>query len=108
VPSWVPIGDFRKVWETACAKCGLVGLLVHDLRRTAVRNLIRAGVQEQVAMAISGHLTRAVLSRYNIVSEHDLTDAVRKLQKFQEAAEPACAPAETQPRVPSARPVFVN
>jgi hypothetical protein len=50
-------------------------------------------------MKLSGHLTRAIFSRYNIVSEQDLTDAVRKLQKFQEATEPACAPAETQPRV---------
>jgi integrase len=108
VPSWVPIGDFRKVWNTACAKCGLVGLLVHDLRRSSIRSLLRAGVQERVAMRISGHKTRSVFDRYNIVSEQDLTDAVRKLQKFQEAAEPACPPAETQPGASPARPAFVN
>ena len=50
VSSWVPIGDFRRVRDTACAKCGLAGRIFHDLRRSAVRNLIRAGVQERVAM----------------------------------------------------------
>jgi integrase len=108
VPSWVPIGDFRKVWEAGCAKCGLVGLLIHDLRRAAVRNLVRAGVQEQVAMKLSGHLTRAIFSRYNIVSEQDLTDAVRKLQKFQGAEEPACPPVQVGPSVSPAQSALVN
>jgi integrase len=107
-PSWVPIGDFRKVWETACAKCGLAGRIFHDLRRSAVRNLIRAGVQERVAMRISGHKTRSVFDRYNIIDESDLKLAVRKLQKFQEAAEPACQPAQAKPRAPADRREFVN
>ena len=108
VPSWVPIGDFRKVWETACAKCGLAGRIFHDLRRSAVRNLIRAGVQERVAMRISGHKTRSVFDRYNIIDESDLKLAVRKLQKFQDAAEPACQPAPAESRVSTARSAFVN
>jgi integrase len=108
VARWLPIGDFRKVWETACATSRLTGRIFHDLRRSAVRNLVRSGVQEIVAMKISGHKTTSVFQRYNIVSEQDLTDAVRKLQEFQEGAEPACAPAETQPRVSPARPAFVN
>jgi hypothetical protein len=57
-------------------------------------------------MMISGHKTRSVFDRYAIVSEQDLTDAVRKLQKFQEAAEPACPPAQTS--VSPAQPAFVN
>ena len=108
IPSWVPIGDFRKVWETACAKCGLTGRIFHDLRRSAVRNLVRAGVQERVAMRISGHKTRSVFDRYNIIDEDDLKFAVRKLQKFQDAAEPACQPAPADTRVSTARSAFVN
>jgi integrase len=108
VPRWLPIGDFRKVWDSACAKSGLTGRIFHDLRRSAVRALIRSGVQERVAMMISGHKTRSVFDRYNIVSEQDLTDAVRKLQKFQDAAEPACQPAQAVSSTPADRPEFVN
>ena len=108
VARWLPIGDFRKVWDSACAKSGLTGRIFHDLRRSAVRALIRSGVQERVAMMISGHKTRSVFDRYNIVSEQDLTDAVRKLQKFQDAAEPACQPAQAETRVSTARSAFIN
>jgi integrase len=75
-----------------CSACGkkwkrqqlkYVGLLFHDLRRSGVRNLIRVGVQQKVAMTISGHKTAAVFQRYNIVDERDIMDAGRKLNEKQ-------------------------
>src|SRR5688500_1533129 len=72
----------RPVGATA-VRTATWGRIPHDLRRTVVRNLIRAGVPERVAMQMTGHETRSVFARYNIVSECDLVEAAKKLNTLQ-------------------------
>ena len=74
-----PIKSLRRAWVTACRKAGRPGLLPHDLRRSAVRNLERAGISRSVAMKLTGHKTEAVYRRYAIVAENDLREAGAKL-----------------------------
>jgi integrase len=102
------IGNFRKSWQSACIRAGLgtmkpadgtvlradrprgapkpkmvfIGTLFHDLRRSAVRNMVRSKVSEKIAMTISGHKTRAVFDRYNITSTEDVLEAGRKLESY--------------------------
>ncbi len=76
------IGDFRKSWATACRNAGLGGRLFHDLRRSAIRNMIKAGTARGVAMKISGHRTEAVFERYNITDDEDIREAVFKTQAY--------------------------
>jgi integrase len=74
-----PVKDFRQTWDKLIAKAGVPNLLLHDLRRSAARNLVRAGVERDVAKRITGHKTDSMFSRYNIVTETDLADASTKL-----------------------------
>ena len=73
---------FNKAWRHARVAAGCPGRIPHDFRRTAVRNLVRAGVPERVAMQLTGHKTRAIFDRYNITSPHDLRDAARRLDAY--------------------------
>jgi len=95
-----PMGDWRKRWARACLLAGFasqdpvtkkitVHKLRHDFRRTAVRNLTRSGVTERIAMEQTGHKTRSVFDRYDIVSERDLQDAGRRQAEYH--ARPASA-----------------
>ena len=80
-----PVRDFRATW-LACYKAAKVeGLLFHDLRRTAARNLRNSGMAEGVIMRIGGWKTRSVFDRYAIVSTDDCTDALSKPQRRRDA-----------------------
>jgi integrase len=76
------IRAFRKAWATACTAAGLSGRHFHDFRRSAVRNLTRAGVPDKTAMDMTGHKTRSVFDRYDITSEDDLRKAAQKVQGY--------------------------
>ena len=103
----IPVRDFRQTWWNACLQAGIgqmicascllpvsgkkcaacgshdlkyQGLIFHDLRRTAARNLRRAGVAEGVIQKIGGWRTRSVFDRYAIVTQTDIADAMNKLE----------------------------
>jgi integrase len=98
------ISDFRKTWEKITLAAGCPGLLFHDLRRSAVRNMVRGGIPETVCMRISGHKTRNVFDRYNITSERDLADAAKKMELSQRQAKVA----EIQQETEQAEPVTIQ
>jgi integrase len=92
-----------KKMEKPCCECGAachwkyVGLIFHDLRRTAIRNMIRAGVDESVAMKISGHKTNYIFKRYNIVDTADVKQGMKKLAEFYRAEDAKLEPAAARP-----------
>jgi integrase len=79
-----PVGAHLDGWRQACERAGLPGLFFHDLRRSAVRNLTRAGVPRHVAMAITGHKTASVFARYDIVSQGDIVNVKQTMERFME------------------------
>lgn len=79
-PDGSPVRVIRKTWARACKAAGVPKLLFHDLRRTAARNLRKAGVAEGVIMKIGGWKTRSVFERYAIVSQSDISDALSRLE----------------------------
>ena len=77
-----PLRSFRRAWKTACRRAGVPGRIPHDFRRTAVRNLERAGVPRSTAMAMVGHRTESIYRRYAIVDHAMLQEGAAKLAAY--------------------------
>ena len=96
----VTVRAWRTAWPEACRRAGVPGRLLHDCRRTAARNLVRAGVPERVAMQLTGHRSRAIFDRYTIVREDELHAAGAQLVAYVAAqADPAPSARMVPPRV---------
>ena len=92
----IPIRRWRTAWRTACQAAGVPTRFLHDCRRTAARNLIRANVPERVAMLLTGHKSRAIFDRYNIINEQELLDAGDQLVEYL-AQQAQAVPARQRP-----------
>ena len=77
-----PVRRWRTAWRTACQAAEVPTRFLHDCRRTAARNLIRANIPERVAMLLTGHKSRAIFDRYNIIHEQELLDAGDQLVEY--------------------------
>ena len=78
----ISVRRWRTAWRTACQAAGVPTRFLHDCRRTAARNLIRASVPERVAMLLTGHKSRAIFDRYNIINEQELFNAGEQLVAY--------------------------
>jgi integrase len=108
-PCGNPVRDFRATWTKACKHAGVAGLLFHDLRRTAARNLRRAGIAEGVIMKIGGWRTRSVFERYAIVDQSDIAAAMKKLEASEQQAADSYSSVTVEPKsVAIAKAQIVN
>ena len=97
----IPVRRWRTAWRTACQSAGVPTRFLHDCRRTAARNLIRANVPERVAMLLTGHKSRAIFDRYNIIHEQELLDAGDQLVAYL-AQQTQAGPARRRPHTAGA------
>ena len=97
----IPVRRWRTAWRTACQAAGVPTRFLHDCRRTAARNLIRANVPERVAMLLTGHKSRAIFDRYNIIHEQELLDAGDQLVEYL-AQQAQAVPARQRPHTANA------
>ena len=90
---WVgrEVGAFRVAWARACKAAGRPGTIFHDLRRSGIRNMVRNGVSETIAMRISGHRTASTFRRYNITSDEDLRAVAARMGMSSGITEPGAA-----------------
>ena len=100
----IPIRRWRTAWRTACQAAGVPTRFLHDCRRTAARNLIRASVPERVAMLLTGHKSRAIFDRYNIIHEQELLEAGDQLVAYLAQQAPAVASPPATPHGRRRRP----
>ena len=101
------VKDFRESWANATTAAGVVGLKVHDLRRTGARNMRRRGIDRDVIMKIGGWKTDSVFRQYNILDERDLHEAAAALDRKSQLSHNS-VPAEKKPETPPTQDVTIQ